>query len=188
MTRPTPARSLERRGEPRVPVLIPAWIGDGHARSSGQVVDASVRGLLVELGEPPLFAGRDVTVTLALPRSGLRELAGTVVRRQCRDDGRVALAVRLAAPLTLAAADAPGRRPAVPCGSGSRPRAVAAAELCELGTGALELTASGQAAPVPRPVAQWLEHLSAELGGPSAPAPRTARDLIDAVAAVAARR
>jgi PilZ domain len=188
VSRPTLGRTLERRGDPRVPVLIPAWVGDGHARSRGQVVDASVHGLLIELSEPPLFAGRDVTVTLALQRSGPLEVAGTVVRRRCRDDGHVALAVRLAGPLSLSAADAPGRQPSVPCGSGSRPRAVAAAELCDLGTGALELTARGQAAPVPRPVAQWLEHLTAELGGSPAPPPSTARDLIDAVAAVAGRR
>lgn len=171
-----------------MPVLIPAEIGDGCARSAGHVVDASLCGLLVELSEPPLFLGRDVTMTLRLPRSGRLEVAGTVVRRQCRDDGRVAIAVRLAAPLTLAAPGAQGHRPEVPCGSGSRPRAVAAAELCELGTGALELNAIGQAALVPHAVAQWLEDLSAELGGPPAPPPSTARDLVDAVSAVAAHR
>ena len=76
----------------------------------------------------------------------------------------------------------------MPCGSGSRPRAVAAAELCELGTGALELNAIGQAAPRPARGGQWLEHLTAELGGPPAPPPSTAGALVDAVSAVAAHR
>ncbi len=187
MVRRTQGHRPERREDPRVPVHIPAWVGDGRARAPGRAVDASVRGVLVELREPPLFAGRDVTVILALPRSGHLELPGTVVRRECRDDGRVALAVRLARPLRLAAAE-PGRQPPAPCASGPRPRAVAAAELCELGTDALELRAASGAAPVPASMADWLEHLTAELGGPRSRPPSTARELVDAVSTVAARR
>ena len=184
----TAARSPERRCESRVPVLIPASIGDGRAQSSGYVVDASVRGLLVALVEPPLFAGHDVRVVLSLPRSGRLALAGTVVRRQCLPDGGVAVAVRLAAPLTLPALGGRGGRPPLPRVSAPRPRAVAAAELCELGAGALELRAVGDASPVPEALAEWLADLSEELGGPASRPPSTARDLIDAVAAVAARR
>jgi hypothetical protein len=184
----TAVLSAERRRDPRVPVLIPAWIGDGRARSSGHVVDASVRGLLVALAEPPLFAGNEVTVVLSLPHTGRLQLAATVVRRQCLPDGGVALAVRLAAPLTVATPWAPGGRPPLPHGPGSRPRAIAAAELCELGTGALELRAVGQGSPVPRALAEWLADLSDELGGPPPPPPSTARDLVDAVSAVAAHR
>jgi hypothetical protein len=150
------------------------------------VVDASLRGLLIELAEPPLFAGREVTVTLALGQTGMLALGGTIVRREL-GDRCVTLAIRLSDALDAAAVGGGRRDPSVPCVSGARPRGIAAAEVCALGTGALELSALGGDEPVPPELADWLEHLADELGeGPHQPS--TASDLMEAVAALAARR
>jgi PilZ domain len=177
----------ERRREPRVPVAIRAWVDDGRVRSAGQVADASLRGLLIELPEPPLFAEREVTVTLALGQTGMLALGGTIVRRELRDRC-VVLAIRLSEALDVPAAGAGRRGASVPCVSGARPRGIAAAEVGALGTGALELSALGGDEPVPPELTDWLEHLAAELGEGPHVQPSTASDLMEAVAALAARR
>jgi hypothetical protein len=178
--------TAERRREPRVPVGVPASIGYGPVRSDGSVIEASACGLLAEVLEPPLFVASAVTVWLALPQIGLYEVRGTVVRGALGPEGRVRLGIRMAQPLTpLVTRSSGGELPMRRVASG-RPRAVVAAELCALGTGAFELVVLDPSGPVPDVFVEWLDRLAGELGATPPPAPSTARDLIDAIAAIAA--
>ena len=62
------------------------------------------------------------------------------------------------------------------------------ADLCALGSEAFELWVLDPAAAVPPGLAGWLARLGEELGGEAPPVPATVRGLIDAIAALAARR
>lgn len=160
-----PAPGDDRRSEPRVPAAFPAAISAGHLRCGGRVVDVSEHGVLIELGEPLLWAAEEVTVTLALPASEPWTVAATAVRACAGDKGRSRIALRMST-------ERPAPRARRRTTSGRPVRSLA-----DLSTRAYELAVRDPGAPVPEVLDQALR----ELGSPAAP-PADARALLAAIA------
>ena len=170
--------AVERRSFPRLAVDLPVRVVSAEHVSEGRTIDASERGLLVDLAGPFTMLARRVTVELELPEGGWMTLVAEVVRREAGDHDRWLVALRLADPEAEAVMPRPRRRRSRAKPKPPRPRAVIEAELRGLGGLVYEQALLAPGAEPGESVITWVNQLAGELGaGPVAIAP-TNRELM----------
>jgi hypothetical protein len=175
---PAEPSGVDRRAFPRLAVDLPVRVVSAEHVSDGRTVDASERGLLVDLAEPFTMLARRVQVEVELPNEGWTGIEADVVRREAVSEGRVLVALRLHDPEAETEAPRPRKRRSRAKPKPPRPREVVEAELRGLGGLAYEQALLAPEAEPSESIIAWVNALAAELGEGPIPMAATNRGLM----------